>query len=128
MEYLVPVVHWQAYNSYHDHPELVEPIFEPFRSKADNEYLMRDAPARTNVRVRTLYFWRERLRTEPLWCSSRDHFSENRRTFPDDVEAMVPDFIGTNFLGQGRSLTRITVQPLILMLVHDLVSTILEIC
>jgi hypothetical protein len=83
---------------------------------------MRYVAARTNVRVRTLYFWHEKLRTEPLWRPSRDHFSNNHHTFPDDVEAIFADLIQIKFLEKGRSLTRTTLQPLILMLVHDLVA------
>jgi hypothetical protein len=97
-EFLVPVAHRRAYNSCHHHPDPLEPILELFRPSP-------------NVRMRTLYCWRERFRTDPLWRPSRDHFSENWRVFSDAVEAKFTDFVWIHFLAQGRSLTRVTLQP-----------------
>jgi hypothetical protein len=45
MENLVPVVRGHAYNAYHDHPKLLEPIFALFQTTADGEYVMRDVAA-----------------------------------------------------------------------------------
>jgi hypothetical protein len=42
MENLVPLVRRQAYNAYHDHPELLEPIFALFQTTDDGEHVMRD--------------------------------------------------------------------------------------
>jgi hypothetical protein len=52
---------------------------------------------------------------------SREHFAENRRVFPDEIEDMIANFIRMNFVQLGRSLTRATLQPLVLALVEDLV-------
>jgi hypothetical protein len=40
MEDLVFVVQRQAYNAYHDHSEVLEPIFALFQTTADGEYVM----------------------------------------------------------------------------------------
>jgi hypothetical protein len=60
MENLVVVVQRQTYNASHDHPKLLEPIFVLFQTMAHGEYVMRDVAAATNVRIPTLYCWRER--------------------------------------------------------------------
>jgi hypothetical protein len=122
MDALVPVVRRHAYNSYHDHPELLDPIFDLFRTEPDGHYLMRDVSRATHVPATTLYAWREHSRLAPSWRPSRDHFSENRRIFPEEVEDLMAQFIRTNFVEAGRSLTRTTLQPLVLMLAHDLVA------
>jgi hypothetical protein len=59
MESLVPVVRRHVEHTYHDHPELVDPIFDFFQAHADSEYLMRDVAAATNVRITTVHSWRE---------------------------------------------------------------------
>jgi hypothetical protein len=83
---------------------------------------MRDVSAKTHVPITTLYSWRERFRTAPSWRPSREHFAENRRVFPDEIEEMIASCIRINFVEAGRSLTRTTLQPLILALVHDLIA------
>jgi hypothetical protein len=53
------------------------------------------------------------------------HFSSikvNRHVFSDNVELMFANFVGINFVEPGRSLTRVTLQPLVLMPVQDLVA------
>jgi hypothetical protein len=120
MENLVLVVRRQAYNVYHCHPELFEPIFPLFQMMADGEYVMRDVAAATNVRITTPYSWRKRCRTNPQWRPSGDHFCEKRRVFSDDIEAIFADFIRINFVELGRPLTRVTLQPLILIPFQDL--------
>jgi hypothetical protein len=121
MQNLVPVVRRQAYNAYYKHPELLEPIFNLFRNEPDHHDLMRNISAETHVPITTLYSWRERFRTTPSWRPSRQHFAENRRVFSDDVEEIIANFIRSNFVEPGRSLTRTTLHPLILALVHDLI-------
>jgi hypothetical protein len=118
----VPLVRRHANNSYYHHPELIEPIFDLFRTKPDGRYLMRDLSAKTHVPIRTFEPWRQRLRTCPSWQPSAERFAENRRGFPGEVEEMIRHFIRINFVELGRSLMRTTLQPLILTLVHDLIS------
>jgi hypothetical protein len=76
----------------------------------------------TKVPLRTLYARRERIRVDPEWRPTAQHFSENARVFPDEIEEHMANFILVNYVDPGRSLTRTTLQPLILMLVQDLVS------
>jgi hypothetical protein len=76
----------------------------------------------TKVPLRTLYAWSERIRVDPEWHPTAEHFSENARVFPDEIEEHMANFILVNYVDPGRSLTRTTLQPLILMLVQDMVS------
>jgi hypothetical protein len=101
---------------------LAEHISALFRTTPDTEYLMSDVTAASNVRMTTLDSCRERFRTDPQWRPSREHFPENRRVFSDDIELIFANFIRIDFLEPGRSLTRVILQPLILMLVQDLVA------
>jgi hypothetical protein len=55
MENLVLIVRRPAYNAYHDHPELLEPIFALFQTTVDSEYVMWDVAAATNARIATVY-------------------------------------------------------------------------
>jgi hypothetical protein len=80
---------------------------------------MRDVAA-VNVRITTLYPWHERCRTDPQWRPSHDHLGENRRVFSYYIEAIFAYFIHINFAELGRPPTRATLQPLILILVQDL--------
>jgi hypothetical protein len=122
MEGLLQVVRRHAYNSYYAKPELLEPIFHLFEVEADCAYLMRNVSEATHVPITTLYSWREHFRANPSWRPSREHFAENRRIFSDEVEELIADFIRINFVQLGRSLTRATLQPLILVLVQDLIA------
>jgi hypothetical protein len=54
--------------------------------------------------------------------ASRNHLSENRRLFPDDVKQAIAQFIRTDFLAQGRHLDRPRLQQLIHIRVHDFVA------
>jgi hypothetical protein len=49
-------------------------------------------------------------------------FADNRGFCPDDIEDIRATLIRVDFVEQGRSLTRVTLQPLILALVHDLIA------
>jgi hypothetical protein len=122
MQNLVLVIRRQAYNAYHDHPELLDPIFPLFHTTADGEYVMQDVAAATNVRTTTLYSCRERCRIDPQWCPSRDYFCENRRVLSDDIEVTFTDFLRINFVELCRPLTRAILQPLILMFIQDPVA------
>jgi hypothetical protein len=76
----------------------------------------------TKVTLKTLYAWRERIRVDLEWYPTAEHFSENARVLPDEIEEHLSNFILVNYVDPGRSLTRTTLQPLMLMLVQALVS------
>jgi hypothetical protein len=76
----------------------------------------------TKVPLRTLSAWRERIRVDPEWHPTAEHFSENARVFPHEIEEHMANFMRVNYADDGRSLTRTTLQPLILILVQDLLS------
>jgi hypothetical protein len=78
MESLVTVIKREAYNTYYDRPDFLEPIFDLFPSEPDRWYVMRIVSEKPGVRTTILYSWRERVRADPTWEPSRDHFSENR--------------------------------------------------
>jgi transposase len=109
------------YNDYHKNPGAIEPIFTLFLTAPDTTYAMREVSERTKIPISTLYSWREKIRTDPEWRPSKEHFSSNPRLFPPDVETMLADFIRYHFVSEGRALTRPTLQPLLLLLVQDLV-------
>jgi hypothetical protein len=50
------------------------------------------------------------------------HFSLAHRAIPADAEDTIANFIRINFVSVGRSLTRSTLRPLILMLVQDFIA------
>jgi hypothetical protein len=83
---------------------------------------MRTVSEQTKIPLATLYSWREKVRADPGWRPSSEYFSTNPRTFPPKVETMFADFICLHFASEGRALTRPTLRPLLLMLVHDLVA------
>jgi hypothetical protein len=116
------VVKRHAYQRYFKDPELLEPIFHLFLTQDDSTYLMREVHARCNVPITTLYSWRERVRADPDWRPTREHFSENRRILPDEIEAIIADYIRVTFVEPGRPLTRPTLKPLVLMFVQSLVA------
>jgi hypothetical protein len=116
------VVKRRRYTAYYSSPELLEPIFNLFLRDDDAGYAMRDISQQTNVPITTLYSWRERVRVDPTWRPSKEHFTENSRVFPDDIEETIANFIRINFVQPGRSLTRATLRPLILLLIQDLVA------
>jgi hypothetical protein len=130
MAELCRVLKRRRYATYYSHPELLEPIFDLFLGGDDGSYAMRDVANQTNVPIRTLYSWRERVRVDTTWRPSNEHFAENARVFPDDVEQTMANFVRINFVEPGRSLTRATLRPLMLLLVQDLVarSVLPEIC
>jgi hypothetical protein len=102
MDARVPVVRRDAYNSHHKHPELLKPIFELFGTEPDGDHRMREFSHATHVPTTTVYTWREHFRLNPSWRPSPDHFSENRRVFPDWVEDLMAQFIRINFVALGR--------------------------
>jgi hypothetical protein len=61
----------------------------------------------------TFYSWPERVRVDPSWRPSKEHFSENQRLFPDDIEQTIAIFLRMNCLAQGRPIDRPRLQPLI---------------
>jgi transposase len=121
MDALTRVVPRHAYNSYTNRDELIEPVFQLFLTADDGTYLMRDVAKTTNVPLTTLYSWRERIRVDPDWRPSSSRSAQNARELPDEVEEIIASFLRINFISEGRPLTRTTLQPLVLMLVQDLV-------
>jgi hypothetical protein len=89
MESLVRVIKREAHDTYYDRRDLLEPIFDLLLSESDRSYAMRIVSEKTGVLTTTLYAWRERVKADPTWRPSRDHFSENRRIFPDDVKQTI---------------------------------------
>jgi hypothetical protein len=59
MDALISVVTRVRYNTYYDHPERVEPIFQLFLAIPDGDYTMAAVQAKTGVPITTLYPWRE---------------------------------------------------------------------
>jgi hypothetical protein len=110
------------YNSYYKKPELLEPIFTLFLTEPDDSYVMREVSARSHIPLKTLYSWCEKVRTEPSWRPSREHFFLAPRALPPDVEETIADFVRVNFVSLGRSLTRLVLKTLILMLVQGLIA------
>jgi hypothetical protein len=122
MELLVREFKPEAYNTYYDRPDLLEPIFDLLLSEPNRLYAMRIVSAKTGVRTTTLYSSDERIRADPTWRPSRDRFSESRRIFPDEIEQTSAQFIRVNFLAQERRLDCPRLQPPIHILVHDFVA------
>jgi hypothetical protein len=110
-----------TYN-HHNCSELIESTITVFQSYEDHTSRMSKVQWITKVRLRTLYAWGERIRVDPEWQPPAEHFSENALVFPDEIEEHMANFILANSMDPGRSLTRTTLQPLILMLVQGLVS------
>jgi hypothetical protein len=52
---LIPVVTRVHYNTYYDHPERVEPIFQLFLAIPDGDYTMVAVYAKTSVSITTIY-------------------------------------------------------------------------
>jgi hypothetical protein len=100
----------------------VEPIFVLFLSEPDTAYAMRTISEETKIPLTTLYSWREKVRADPEWRPSPEHFAENPRIFPTGIETMLADFIQLHFVSEGRALIRPTLRPLLLLLVQDLVA------
>jgi hypothetical protein len=85
MEEAVPIVKRNAYYYYLRTTHLLGPIFHVFLTQDDSTYMMREVQARCKVPIMTLYSWRERVRADPDWRPSPEHFSENARIFiPDE--------------------------------------------
>jgi hypothetical protein len=122
MQALSVLVKRGRYNAYYQRPELLESVFHLFLTEPDANDIMRDVSSGTKFPLTTLYSWREAIRTQPTWRPARNHFSLAPRAFPPDVEAIIADFLGVNFISLGRSLTRSVLRPVIPMLVHDLVA------
>jgi hypothetical protein len=108
---------WGRDNSYYKKLELLEPIFTLFRTEPDDSDVMREVFARSHIPPTTLGSWCEKVRTEPSWRPSREHFSLAPRAFPPNVEETIANFICINFVSLGHSLTRPVLKLLILMLV-----------
>jgi hypothetical protein len=74
-------------------------------------------PEKTKIPLTTAYSWREKVRADPEWRPSPEHFAENSRMFPTGIETMLADFILLHFVSEGCALTRPTLRPLPLLLV-----------
>jgi hypothetical protein len=118
---VIPVVTHVHYNNYSNHSERIEPIFNLFLTSPDGDYSMTAVRAKTGVPITTLYSWREQVRCDPEWRPSADHFALAHRALPDDVEEIIAQFIGCQFLALGRSLNRPTLRSIVFMILHSLV-------
>jgi hypothetical protein len=107
MDALTRVVKRHAYNSYSDRAPILEPIFQLFLTADDGTYLMRDVAKVTNV---------------PLTTSGEFSLPDQCSRIPRRRRADHGSFIRINFIDEGRPLTRTTLQPLIRMLVQDLIA------
>jgi hypothetical protein len=122
MDELVQVVVRGPYNRYWDRPELTEPIFHLFLTQPDRTYSMQSVHVKTGVSLTTLYSWREQVRAHAEWRPSQEHFEMTNRTLPGDAEAIIAQFIRSNFVALGRGLERPTLKSIVLMLIHSMVA------
>jgi hypothetical protein len=118
----VRVVVRGPYNRYWDHPEPTEPIFHLFLTQPDRTYSMQSVHENTGVPLTTLSSWRERGRAHAEWRTSHEHFEMTNRALPGDAEAIIAQFIRSNFVALGRGRERPTLKSIVLMLIHSMVA------
>jgi hypothetical protein len=122
MEALRPFAKPLRYNVYYKRPEAIEPIFAQFLTEPEASYALREVSEHTKVPNSILHSWREKVRANPDWRPSPEHFSSNARTFPPEMEATLTDFIHLHFVSQRRVFAQPTLRLLLLLLVQHLVS------
>jgi hypothetical protein len=112
MDALRPFAKRLRYNAYYKRPEAIEPSFALFLTEPDASYAMYEVSEHTKISISTLYSWREKIRADPDWRPSPEHFSSNARTFPSEVEATLADFIRLHFVSQeGDQLLALVARP-----------------
>jgi hypothetical protein len=62
---------------------------------------MQSVHENTGVPLTKLYSWRERGRAHAAWRTSHEHFEMTNRALPGDAEAIIAQFIRSNFVALG---------------------------
>jgi transposase len=123
MEALGRIVLRRRYTPYAEIPDRIEPVFALFSSAPESSYRMSDIAKRTQVPIRTLYHWRERIQHDATWRPTPDRFRKNPRAFPDELEELMATYVKDNFVSPGRDLSMAVLKQTLLMLVQSYVAS-----
>jgi hypothetical protein len=101
MDALRPFSKCLRYSAYDRRSEAIEPIFILFLTESNTSNVTREVSKHMKVPISILYSWCEKVRADPNWRPSPEHFSSNANAFPLEVEAPLSYSICLHFVSQN---------------------------